>query len=211
MRSFKVTALPQKEPVTPTQVKRLIHLDFDSEDEELADQIGAARQWLEKKLSKALITQTIQLISTLGDDALHTHTAGLIGRPSALAVELSPGPVQTVTTVEIETATNVWRALNEGTEYLLDNTSPDAPALLAIADFTLANWFGTTGGIGIFPLEYRGPRLRVTYQAGYGNDASSVPYSLRECIKRAAGYLYDNPGEMPPDDLLPTDYIPWRL
>lgn len=211
MRTYKVTTPPTLEPVTPAQVKRLLRVSWGDDDEDLAENITTARQWLEAKLGKALLTQTIQLIATLGEDAVRTPISGFIGRPSTLAVELSPGPVQSVATVELETATNVWQALTSGTEYLFVDSGPEAPALLAIADFTLSYWFGTAGGVGFFPLEMRGPRLRVTYQAGYGPKATDVPSALREAVKQAAGFLYDNRAAPIPDDVLPTEFIPWRL
>jgi uncharacterized phiE125 gp8 family phage protein len=211
MRQYTVTVAPAVEPVTVSEVKRYLRVDFGEDDEDISDFITAARQWLERKTGKALITQTVRLVATLTDELVHAPISGIIGFGSDLAVELTPAPAQSVTTVEIETSTNQWQTLVADTEWQLDNPSPDAPAYIALADWTLGYWTGTFTGIGVFPIERRGPRLRVTYIAGYGDAASDVPMNLREAVKMGAAHLYDCHNCPLPDSILPSDYIPYRL
>src|SRR5215468_3162368 len=100
MRQFKVTVAPAAEPVNASEVKRLLRIDFTDDDGDINDWIKAARQWIERKLGRALITQTVQLVSTLSDDLARAPLSGLLGGGASLAVELSPSPVLSVTTVE---------------------------------------------------------------------------------------------------------------
>jgi hypothetical protein len=211
MHQFKVTVAPAAEPVNASEVKRLLRVDFTDDDGDINDWIKASRQWLERKTGKALLTQTIQQVSTLYDEIMHAPLSGMIGHGANLAVELTLGPVLSVATVEFETSTNNWRALITDTEYKVDDPSPESPAYVYLADWVLGYWTGTFTGIGVFPVERRGPRLRVTYQAGYGPNPSDVPYQLREAVKQGAGFLYDNRSAPIPDSLLPSEYIPWRL
>ncbi len=212
MKTYSVTVAPIVEPVTlDTLKRRLGHLSWGDDDAVLADMLVAARQWLERKTGLALTTQTIQLISTLYDEIVQAPVSGLVDEGARLAVELTPGPVASVTTVEFEAKTNSWRALLSGTEYLFDSLGNESSSYVYLADYVLGYWTGTYSGIGVYPVERRGPRLRVTYQAGYGALGTSVPYTLREAILQAAGFLYDNRGAPIPDSLLPSEYIPYRV
>ncbi len=211
MKTYSVTVAPTVEPVTLDALKRRLRVSWGDDDADLADMLVAARQWLERKTGLALTTQTIQLISTLYDEIVQAPVSGLVDEGARLAVELTPGPVASVTTVEFETKTNSWRALLSGTEYLSDSLGNESSSYVYLADYVLGYWTGTYSGIGVYPVERRGPRLRVTYQAGYGAVGTNVPYTLREAILQAASFLYDNRGCPIPDSLLPSEYIPYRV
>lgn len=215
MKTYQVTVAPTSEPVTLDQVKRHLRIDWTDDDAVLNDMLVSARQWLERKTGRLLLTQTVQMVTTLYDDIIQPPISPIIpdrfGEGALLAVELQPNPVQSVTTVEFETKTNTWRNLNSGTEFLPDILGDESGAYVYLADYVLSYWTGTYSGIGVYPVERRGPRLRVTYQAGYGNSAASVPYTLQQAILQAAAFLYDNRGAPIPDSLLPSDFIPWRL
>lgn len=214
MKSYQVTAAPAIEPITPAQLRMHLHTDdaaYDDEDARVSDLITTARQWLERKTGQMLVSQTVQMTTTLYDEIVHAPVSGLIGEGTRLVAEITPGPVISVATVEFETKSLTWQTLTENTDYLLDNLGNESGAYIYLADYVLSFWTGTFTGIGVYPVERRGPRLRVTYTAGYGTVGASAPYTLREAIKQAAAYLYDNPGAPIPDSLVPSDYIPWRV
>ena len=215
MKTYQVTVAPASEPVTLAALKRHLRIDWADDDAVLNDMLVSARQWLERIGGRLLLTQTVQMVTTLYDDIIQPPISRLIsdryGEGTLLAVELQPNPVQSVTTVEFETKTNTWRQLNSGTEYLYDDLGNESSPYIYIADYVLSYWTGTYSGVGVYPEERRGPRLRVTYQAGYGANASSVPYTLQQAILQAAAFLYDNRGAPIPNSLIPSEFMPWRL
>ncbi len=213
MRTYRVTAQPSAEPVTVAQVKRLLRIAESEtyDDDDISDQISAARQWLERKTGHSLITQTVEMVSSLFDDVVGAPVSGVIAG-SRLRIELMQGPVQAVSSVQIERATEQWVDLTETTQYVFVPSRGDNPAYIYFSEIDLAEWIGTTGAFGIYPAEWaQGPRVKVTYTAGYGDEGTDVPYNLREAVKRAAAFLYDNRSDPIPDSMLPADFIQWRL
>lgn len=203
---YIVTVAPAIEPVSVDDAKRHMRIDWPDDDAYIADLIVEARQWCEQGIRRALITQTIQATMQL-PEPVQGRLSGVIGRPG-WPIELpmtAAGTLQSVTLAEIETQIATWASLTVTDDYLVDTSSE--PGRIWLAAAAIALWSVS--------LNYPGsiPRTRVTYVAGYGATASSVPYPIRRAILNATAHLYENreANGAIPDTLLPLQYKVWRL
>lgn len=203
---YKVTVAPTIEPVTVDDAKRHLRVDWPDDDAYIADLITAARQWCENGLRRALITQTIQAIIQL-PEPVQGRLSGIIGQigwPIELPMT-ADGTLQSVTLAEIETQIATFASLALTDDYLVDDNSE--PGRIWLAAAAIAKWS--------ISINYPGaiPRVRVTYTAGYGDTASTVPYPIRQAIRQGVAHLYENreAGGAIPDSLLPLHYKVWRL
>lgn len=204
--SYIVTVQPVNEPVTPDDAKRHLRIDWGDDDAYINDLITAARQWCENGIRRALITQTLQATIQL-PEPVQGRLSGVVGRvgwPIELPMTAA-GTLQSVSLAEIETQIATFASLTVTDDYLVDPNSE--PGRIWLAAAAIAMWSVS--------LNYPGavPRVRVTYTAGYGTAATSVPYPIRQAILRAVAHLYENreAGGAIPDSLLPTQYKVWRL
>lgn len=204
--TYKVTVAPAVEPVTREEVKaHLIGVDWNDDDALLDGYISTAREWMEDALNRALITQTIRATHDIP-----RLTSSPLGGPIAPPRHISGGlalprpPLLAVSLVEVETQVATWQTV-ASTEYAVD--PDDEPGRVYLTWGALSLW--------VAELTFPGarPRVRITYTAGYGTAAASVPYQIRQGIKEAAAWLYDHRGESEiPRDFVPRDYrIPSAL
>ncbi len=202
MQSLITTAQPSSEPVSLTDVKNWLRISWTDDDFMLSMLITDARQWVESRLSRALITQTLQGVWYLPK----SPESKLRGLYAQLGMELTfwlprsvPGGVS-VTTAEIEKDLDVWQLMNLTTDYVVD--SDNDPVRVWLRASAISYW-APTGALINFMGVYA-PRVRITWQAGYGTVESAVPAGYRRAILNAVSYLYENrdAGGMPPDSLL---------
>jgi len=202
IQSLKTTVAPASEPVSLTDLKTWLRIDWTDDDAWLSMLIQDARQWVESHTSRALITQTLQGVWTLPK----SPESKLRGLYAQLGMELTfnlprstPGNI-TVTTAEIEKDLDVWQTMVLTNDYVVDADN-DPPRVWLRA--SAISYWAPTGALLNFMGVYA-PRVRITWQAGYGSDYSSVPASFRRAIMNAAAYLYEHraDGSPPPDSLL---------
>ncbi len=198
---FKVTSQPAIEPVTVQEVKALLRVNWNSDDSYISGLITSAREWVEGKLGRALITQTCQATLSL--------VGAPVGRISGIVGEIGypldlpyAAPLQSVTAVEIEIQIENWHTLTAGQldqsfgDYLADTDSEPGRVWLSVAAFS--EWSPSIS----YPAPKGAlPRFRVTYVAGYGDTADTVPASIKQDIRNAAAWMYDNRGQPLPDNL----------
>lgn len=203
---YIVTTQPALEPVTLEQAKLHLRVDWTDDDAQISDLITAARAWCEQGLRRALITQTLKATIQL-PEPVQGKLSGVVGRvgwPIELPMTAA-GTLQSVSLAEIETQIATFASLVATDDYLVDESSE--PGRIWLAAAAIAMWSVS--------LNYPGsvPRVRVTYVAGYGATAASVPYPIRQAILRGVGHLYENreAGGAIPDSLLPTQYKVYRL
>lgn len=204
---------PATEPVSVSEVKRHLRVDWGDDDADITDMVSSARQWLERKLNRALITQTLRATFDLPNvSSAYGVVGGLVGLPPRLAFDLPYAPLQSVTTVELETDIEQWHTLtldnppSVNGNYRVDTDHEPGRVWLHASSISL--WAPTWDWIGV-----RAPRVRVTYTAGYGDTSSTVPYPIRNAIKRAAAHLYENreaAGTIP-ETVLPSEYMLWDM
>lgn len=158
--------LPAKEPVTIDDMKAHARIDDFDNDVTIKDFIVAGREWVENHTHRALITQTFTL--KLSEFPLATKAI----------IELMGGKIQSVTSIEYVDAagaTQTWAT----SEYIVDSDWEPGRVSLAFDKTwpTIREW---------------GLPITIVYVAGYGDDPSDVPASLRSAIKIIASDLYEN-------------------
>lgn len=194
-----VTSQPAAEPLSLVEIREHLRVGFTDDDNRLNNALLAARQWLEGKMGRALITQTLR--STFDLPLAETGgVSGVIGAGPLLAFELPyAAPLQSVESVQIETDLQTWRTLTETTDYIVDDDYEPARVFLRIT--ALSYWAPS------IDVTISSPRVRVAYIAGFGDAGRDVPYGLRQAILAAISFLYENPDMEIPDDILPTRHL----
>ena len=169
--SLTVSSEPAIEPVTVDEAKRNADEDDNHRDSDFSQWITEARRLLEKESRRSLITQT----RVLKLDAF----------PACDAIELHAPPLQSVTSISYVDAngdTQTWASSN----YDVDTNRTPGVVLL--------------GYDKSYPTT-RAQRnaVTVTYVAGYGSTAASVPSEAKAAILLFARHRYDHPedGGMP--------------
>lgn len=203
-------AAPAHEPVELREVKDYLLITWGEQDGELADQMRHARQWLEPRVGKALITQTLRATFSM-DRTRRMPVGGLSGPVAPYGQELTfPLPravgITSISQVEIETDVATFASV-PSSGYVVDTAIE--PAQLWIRAATLSMWAPLAGLSTVIGADL--PRFRVTYQCGYGAGALSVPRPYRTAIMNAVGYLRehkDESGHIPDELLAGLDFIP---
>lgn len=202
LQSLITTSQPAQEPVSLTDVKSWLRISWTDDDFLLSMLITDARQWVESRTSRAMITQTLQGVWYLPK----SPESKIKGLYAQLGMELTfwlprstPGSVN-VTTAEIEKDLDVWQTMNLTTDYVVDQDND--PVRVWLRASAISYW-APTGALINFMGVYA-PRVRITWTAGYGESEGQVPASYRRAILNAVAWLYENrdAGGVPPDSLL---------
>ena len=190
--ALKLISPPAIEPIALADMMNFSRIDSDADVITMATMITAARQEAEKITRRQLITATWELrldkfpYSDLGytSGSLHNYGRGIRnelipGRGHTQAIYLPMPPLQSVITVKYLDTANIERTLVENTDYLIDIYSE--PARI-------------TPNYGyVWPPTYLVMNaVRIQFIAGYGDDDTDVPESIRSWIKAMAGTLYEN-------------------
>lgn len=155
-RRWTRQAEPSVEPLTVDEVRRHIR-DLDTiDDAELEEYIKCARDYAEDMQNRQLITATYKLY--------------LDAFPSE--IKLPMPPLQSVTSIEYIDTEGVEQPL-AASVYQVDTDSQPGRIKLDYAQ----NWPSTRGG------DY--DTVTVTYVAGYGDAASSIPPKTKQAIRLA--------------------------
>lgn len=200
LQSLKVTSAPAVEPVTVAQAKRHLRVDWPDDDEYIADLISTAREWVESRTSRALITQSLQGVWFLPK----SPESKIRGLYAELGMELTfwlprstPGTVS-VATAEIEKDLDVWQTLTLTSDYVVD--ADNDPVRVWLRASAISYW-APTGALINFMGVYA-PRIRIAYSTGYGATRDAVPHTFRRAILNAVAYLYEFRDESIPDAIL---------
>lgn len=181
--SLELVTGPAAEPVTKDEVKLQGKIDSAAEDALIDAYITAARQLIERLTGRALITQSWTL--TLDDwprsgrdDWWDGQREAPISILESAEIEIRKAPFLAITSVEtldesnVATAwasTNYYAASEHGFGRLVKKRGASWPTVQRDA-------------AGIV----------VTFTAGYGAGASSVPMALRQAIKDVVLHWYEN-------------------
>lgn len=161
--ALKLITGPAVEPVTVTEAKAHLRVDFADDDTYIETLITAARMWVEEFTRRALVTQTWELV---GD-----------GWPAGDRIALPLGRLQSVTSItgtdEDGTATVV-----SSSSYVVDANGEPGRVVLKSS----SAWPSTTVKPGGFA---------VRFVAGYGL-AAAVPGPVKAAILLLVGHLYEN-------------------
>jgi uncharacterized phiE125 gp8 family phage protein len=153
---------PASEPISLAELKNYLRVEHTVDDVELTSVLTAARQAVERDTGRSLITQTWVL-------QLDQWPSWYLQLPKPPIAS-----VASITYVDTDGVTQTWAAAN----YVVDVRS--RPGLIRLA--YQSRWPSIRG-------DRRG--IAVTYTAGYGDTAASVPADLRQAIKHRARLDYD--------------------
>lgn len=169
MIRYQLTSEPSIEPVTLEEAKAHARIEHDADDGVITGLITMARRFVESRTGRALITQawtaTLDRLPASPDDT----EAWLFPAPLSIRkIRLAPLPVASITSLVIDGTTIASGNYRfDGFDLVLKTTVTDSTDELG-------------GGIVI------------TYSAGYGATAASVPRELRQAIKLLVSHLYEN-------------------
>jgi uncharacterized phiE125 gp8 family phage protein len=168
IKQSRVTIGPTVEPITLAQarVQCKLEADYTDEDEALTVYIQAARELVEEITGRSLITQT--------------RVMRLDYFPSCYEIHLDHGRLLTVTSVEYYAdSTDVLTTLSSS-DYWVD-THSEIPRITV-----KTSW----------PSTYDRPNaVVITYTAGYGATASTVPGALVQAVKELVAHMYEHRGD----------------
>ena len=158
-----VTEGPTVEPIDRDTIGKLhLKLDGTTEDALLDIWIQAAREKIEERTGRSLITQT--------------RVIKLDHFPRCTSIDLLYGPVQ-ADSVEIkyQDEDDAEQTLSTS-DYWVDTTG--------VGTITIKNYWPTT--------ICRPAAVTITYDAGYGDDADAVPSALKSAVLLRFAHLYEH-------------------
>jgi hypothetical protein len=176
------TTAPATEPVTLEDAKAWMRIDIDDDDALITSLIVAAREYAEKYLGRALVTQTwkysLDMVrSRLGDDlgaGWYDMPVSELFEPMPRVIDLPYKPLISITSV---------------TTYSPDNTSAVYSASNYIADTANGRLVLDETAAWPSPLRDRAA-IEVVYVTGYGSTLN-VPDGIKTAIKMHAQKMYD--------------------
>jgi len=166
---WKVTSAPAVEPILTAAMKTYLKVDTTADDDLIGELITAAREYVEAYLGQALITQTIQ-------EKWDTVPPVINGKEPTL--ELTVHPVQSVTSITYVDTDGNTQTLDSG-NYDVDTHRDVARIRIGYGE----SWPSLRSEINA---------LTVTYVAGYGATAATVPAYLVQAIRLIVADMYDN-------------------
>lgn len=163
----KVTTEPTSEPILLADAKTHLHVDHNEEDQLINVLIQSAREVIEQRTNRSLITQTRTLKLDYFPRGCSPEGWGQITLPY--------GPVSSLTSIYYYNESEVNTLLSSSL-YWTDFTSNISRVIVKDA------WPGT------FTMPNA---VTLVYIAGYG-EASSVPRPLINAMYLVLGHLYEN-------------------
>jgi len=158
----KVTSVPSVEPLTLTEAKLDLKIDSTDEDDLLDILIKAARETVEIRTGRSLITQS--------------RAIKMDYFPCTDTIRIPNGPVQAITHIKYYDDDEVLQTLSDS-DYWVDADSDIARVVVK------DSWPST---------EDRPNAVVITYTCGYGAAGSNVPAPLRKAMLFILGHLYEN-------------------
>jgi hypothetical protein len=190
------------EPISLSEAKKWLRVDFDEDDETIAELIIDARRYAENILQRSLATQTLQVI--IEPDPVPT---GLLSGPVDVPIDswqlaerpgvplfgnalvsfaLPMGPLQSLTTLEYQlTRMEVpeWTTINP-----IDASGHDNYRIDTVSDPNKLYLFFVVAA----------SRYRITYVSGY----TAIPFDIRRNMLSLIGFWYLNrEGQDPPIEI----------
>jgi uncharacterized phiE125 gp8 family phage protein len=159
-----MTAAPAAEPISLAEAKAHLRIDADDEDALLTSLIAAARMFVERTLSLALITESWSLY--------------LDGWPRSGTIALPLHPVQTVTAVRIYDPDDAPTVVDSDT-YSVDVLSDPGRLVVSAGSGQLA------------PARLLNA-FEIAFTAGFGDAPEDVPEPIRHAVKLLVTHWYEH-------------------
>lgn len=204
MPGFILKTPPSEEPIDVQAAKLFLKVDHDLEDDFIKELIVAAREWVEGRTGRALITQTWQFVldnfpnafgygTVMGSPGFGQGYAGWIpgyARGANVNIWFANGIVslpfpklRKVNSIKYIDRANVLQTIDPAT-YVVDIANEPgriAPVPTAIWPFT--------------QLSLLAPALNaitIDFECGYGDSSSDVPSGLKLIMKMLIAHWYAN-------------------
>lgn len=146
---------PAVEPVSVVEAKAHLRVDFADDDAYIGALIVAARVITEERTNRAFITQTWEY--------------ALDNFPNSNVIKLRKPKLQSVVSIKYKDVNNVEYTIDPA-QYIVDTDSIPGRIIL--------NW----GKYWPVILLQPGSAVRIRYIAGYGDDGTKVPQSLKQAM-----------------------------
>lgn len=157
------SAEPSTEPITVAEAKQHMRVDNDDEDLLISSYITAARRWCEEYTRRSFINTT--------------WVAKLDYFPSWM-IELEKCPLSSVTSIAYVDTNGTTQTLSSS---LYSVSTHSTPGLLTPA-------YGQTWPSTRAQMD----AVTITFVAGYGTAATSIPQTIRNAVKIMTAHLYEN-------------------
>lgn len=175
--SIEVVTPPVSEPLTLAEAKAHLRVDYALEDAQVASMIVAAREWVERRCRRALVTQTLRLWLDGFPPATTQFVEGVASPSSRSGVVLiERSPVQSVSNVKYLAASDGSLVTLGSSEYVLDAVSAPARLMPAYGK----TWPGVREQINAVQIEF---------VAGY---TGSVPEPIRMAMRLLIGHWWEH-------------------
>lgn len=163
---LKLVTAPVVEPVELAMAKLHCRVDISTDNDVFLGLIISARQMVEQRAGRALITQTWRL--------------SLNGWPANGMIELPHAPLQSVTSIQYTDGAGATSTVSAATYTVDTDSEPGRVALKYNQTWPTVATLATVNPI------------QVAYVAGYGATAASVPEMYRQAILLLVGHWYEN-------------------
>lgn len=189
--SVKETTAPTVEPVDVEYVKTWLRIDEDSMDQQIADLIVAARQLCTDYTGRAFVntgyTMKLDRLPIIPNSQYSPGNPSILAPiiqntwpldPSIWAIKMPRAPLVSVSSF---TYLQGGQTLTlDPSQYVVDSsTEPGRLAPASGSYWPTPDWMPNS--------------VSITFTAGYGATASTVPQKFRLAIVFAVGALFDNP------------------
>lgn len=189
---LNLISAPEVEPVSVDDLKQYLRLDTSADDNLLPGFIQAAREMAETMLWRTLVTTTWELVfDTFPPFGYSSRAAveyavnqipfgsdrGYWLNVSQNLIELPNPPLQSVTSITYLDQSNTWKTLDPS-NYVVSVGDPGQiqPKYASIFPITLPGMLSS---------------VKVQFVAGYGDDATALPASVKTAIMLLAAHLYN--------------------
>lgn len=170
MATYRLVTGPATEPLTYSEVKAFLRLNDDSEQALVTSFITAARQVIETRIYRPLITQTWDMYFDYSE-LVTAYNPNNVYR-------INKAPLQSVDSVKYYDSSGVLQTMS-ASNYEVD-------------------LYGNPARIRFKTLPTLNPQLNVlyvTFTAGYLG-ASNVPEPIKEAMRFLIGHMYENRQEV---------------
>lgn len=196
---LSLVAGPASEPVTTAEAKAHLRVTTSTDDSYIATLITVARQNAEKFTRRAFITQTwIMYMDRFPENWLSRHLwegvrDGAINQMYEGASIIIPlAPLQSITSIKVYDEDDQSTTMDPTTYQVSAYSGEIAP-----------NGRVTPRNGAVWPLATRFvDGVEVTYVAGYGASAASVPSQIKQGMLTEIGSLYENRGDCSSNEMV---------
>jgi len=164
-RSLTLVTAPDSEPIEIDRARLHLRVDHQDDDTLILALVKAAREWAETFTRRALITQTWRL--------------SMAEWPKGDTIRVPLPPLQSVASITYKDQDGDESTFSSSS-YIVDTDKTPGEIVLAHGE----SW--PSGSL------YPTSPISVTFAAGYGATASTVPASIRQAMLLLIGHLYEN-------------------